>query len=109
MQKLHETYGNEPLLLSIPFRNQALILAPQDVHRDLEATPTRFSRASVEKRAAFAHLEPKESLISEGAARTDRRRFNEDALDSRFLEVNWSSSGNRNPTFSGCRETRLAG
>lgn len=83
MQKLRDSYGDGPLLLSVPVRNQALILSPDDVHRVLEETPSPFSPASYEKRAALAHLEPKASLISEGSKRAERRRFNEEALDSK--------------------------
>jgi len=83
MRKLRATYGDGPLLLRVPFRNQALILAPDHVHRVLDGTPSPFSPASAEKQAALAHLEPKASLISEGAERTERRRFNEEVLDSR--------------------------
>ncbi|MCB4823300.1 cytochrome P450 [Roseicella aerolata] len=83
MQKLRETYGDGPLMLRLPLRNQALILSPGDVQRVLEGTPHPFSPASAEKTAALAHLEPKASLISEGPERTERRRFNEEVLDSR--------------------------
>lgn len=80
MQHLRSRYGDGPLMLPIPFRSQAVILAPEHVHRVLEQTPEPFSPASSEKRAALSHLEPKGSLISHGETRADRRRFNEQVL-----------------------------
>lgn len=82
MQRLRARYGTGPLMLPIPGRPQALILAPEDVHRVLAETPEPFSPASAEKRAALAHLEPRVSLISEGPERAERRRFNDEVLDS---------------------------
>lgn len=83
MQGLRARYGEGPLLLRIPLRNQALILSPADARRVLEETPHPFSPASAEKRAALSHLEPKASLISEGTDRAERRRFNDEVLESR--------------------------
>ncbi|HVL55103.1 MAG TPA: cytochrome P450 [Burkholderiaceae bacterium] len=80
MQRLRARYGTAPLMLPLPVRNQAVILDPADVHRVLQQTPDPFSTASSEKRAALAHFEPKGALISEGADRQVRRRFNEDVL-----------------------------
>jgi len=40
------------------------------------------ARASSEKRAALSHFEPKGVLISHGSARADRRRFNDEVLES---------------------------
>jgi hypothetical protein len=54
LQKLREQYGDGPLLLRLPLRNQALILAPDDVHHVLDGTPVPFAAASAEKRAALA-------------------------------------------------------
>lgn len=82
MQTLRERYGDGPLLLAIPGRNQALILSAQDAQRVLRETPHPFSPASAEKRAALAHLEPRVSLISEGIDRKERKAFNDEVLDS---------------------------
>jgi cytochrome P450 len=82
LRGLRERYGDGPLLLRIPLRNQAVILSPADVRRVLQETPHPFSAASAEKRAALAHLEPKASLVSEGSDRDERRRFNDEVLDS---------------------------
>jgi cytochrome P450 len=96
MQRIRNRYGAGPLLLRLPGRTLGLILDPEHVHRVLAESPEPFTPASAEKRAALAHFEPKNVLISKGSERTDRRRYNEEALDSNrpvhrigeeFLEV----------------------
>lgn len=82
MQALRDAYGDGPLLLPIPLLSYAVILAPQHVHRVLAHSPEPFATASREKRAALSHFEPGGVLISHGAARADRRRFNEAVLDT---------------------------
>jgi cytochrome P450 len=82
MQRLRNTYGSGPLLLRIPMRSQALILSPEHVQRVLEHSPEPFATAGREKRAALSHFEPKMALISHGAERAERRRYNEAVLDS---------------------------
>jgi cytochrome P450 len=82
MQRLRRKYGAGPLMLRLPLRSQAVILAPEHVHRVLEQSPNPFDPASSEKRAALAHLEPKGALISHGEDRADRRRFNEQVLET---------------------------
>jgi len=83
MQRIRDSYGTGPLMLPVPLRAQAILLAPEHVHRVLEHSPEPFATASSEKRAALAHFEPKGVLISHGEARADRRRFNEAVLDHR--------------------------
>lgn len=80
LQRLRAKHGTAPLMLRLPVRNQAVILDPAHVHRILQETPSPFSPASSEKRAALSHFQPKSSLISKGAERTIRRQFNEDVL-----------------------------
>jgi len=82
MQKLRNKYGQGPLMLPLPIRKQAVVLAPEHVYRVLNETPEPFSPASSEKRAALSHFEPEGVLISQGPVRTERRRFNEDVLES---------------------------
>lgn len=82
MQRLRDAYGDGPLLLPNPFRPQALILSPDHVHRVLAESPEPFASASTEKRASLSHFQPKGSLISHGAERADRRRFNEAVLET---------------------------
>src|SRR4051812_7806275 len=58
MQRLRERYGDGPLLLRIPGRSQAVILAPEDVRHVLDGSPKPFAAASDEKRSALAHFQP---------------------------------------------------
>lgn len=81
MQKLHDKYGDGPLMLPLPIRKQAVLLAPEHVRRVLDESPEPFSAASSEKRAALSHFEPKGALISCGRERAERRRFNEEVLE----------------------------
>jgi cytochrome P450 len=81
MQKLRDKYAPGPLMLRIPGRHQAVILDPDHVLRVLNESPEPFATASDEKWAALAHFEPKGALISHGAERAERRRFNVEALD----------------------------
>lgn len=81
MQKLHDKYGDGPLMLPLPIRKQAVLLAPRHVRRVLDESPEPFSAASSEKRAALSHFEPKGALISCGRERAERRRFNEEVLE----------------------------
>lgn len=82
VQRLRAKYGSGPLLMKVPFRRQALILDSEHVHQVLDGTPEIFSTASMEKQAALSHFQPKGALISTGPERADRRRFNEQVLDS---------------------------
>jgi len=81
MQTLRNKYGSGPLMLPLPIRKQAVILAPEHVRRVLDESPEPFSAASSEKRAALSHFEPKGSLISECPHRSARRHFNENVLE----------------------------
>jgi cytochrome P450 len=82
MQGLRDRYGLGPLLLAIPGAPRALILSAEHVKRVLDESPEPFATDSTEKHAALAHFEPRGLLISRGAARTDRRRYNETVLES---------------------------
>ncbi len=82
MQQLRDKYHDGPLMLRLPFRSHALILSPAHVHRVLENSPEPFATATAEKHAALSHFEPKQALISHGCPRADRRRFNEQVLQS---------------------------
>jgi cytochrome P450 len=48
----------------------------------LAETPEPFAADSSEKQAALAHFQPEGVLISHGAARAERRRFNEAVLET---------------------------
>ncbi|MBY3485461.1 cytochrome P450 [Rhizobium laguerreae] len=82
MQRLVKKYGRAPLLLSIPFRPQLLILDPADVSTVLHCSPQPFATATWEKRAALAHFEPKNVLISDASRRAELRPIHEHALAS---------------------------
>ncbi len=83
IQRLRNKYGTGPLLLRTPpWWPYALILSPEHVHRVLNNSPEPFATASREKRSALSHFQPKGVLISHGSERADRRRFNEQVLDT---------------------------
>jgi len=82
LQRLRNRDGSGPLMLRVPGLDRAVILDPGHVRRIPQETPEPFSPASTVKRAALSHFEPRVALISEGAERADRRRFNERVLDS---------------------------
>jgi cytochrome P450 len=82
MQRLRRKYGRGPLMLRTPLRRQALILDPEHIRRVLDGSPEPFATASMEKRAALSHFEPRGALISHGTDRAERRRLNEEALEN---------------------------
>jgi len=82
LQSLRRKYGAGPLLLPIPGRTQAVILSPEHVHRVLQRAPEPFAPSTLEKHAALAHFEPNVSLISHPLERAERRRFNDEVLES---------------------------
>src|SRR3954470_15723639 len=82
MQRLRARYGEGPLLLAVPGRDIALVLDPAHVRRLLAESPEPFATANREKVAALSHFQPNGVLISHGAERAERRRFNEAVLDS---------------------------
>jgi len=84
MQALRRRYGSGPLLMQTPpGRTQALILSPDHVRRVLDGTPEPFAVDSWEKKSALSHFQPRGVLISHGAEREDRRRFNAEVLEER--------------------------
>src|SRR4051794_12769659 len=82
IQKLHARHPGGPLLLRLPFRRQALALAPEHVRKVLEQSPEPFAVASSEKRAALAHFEPGNVPVSHGPERSARRALHDRVLDS---------------------------
>lgn len=96
MTRLRERYGPGPVVLGLPFRQQALVLSRSDAQRVLAGTPEPFMAASSEKRAALSHFQPEGVLASHGEARAERRALNERVLQTacpvhglapRFIEV----------------------
>ncbi len=82
LARMRRKYGDGPLLLRIPFREQAVVLSPKHLRRVLAETPEPFASDSSEKVASLAHFQPEGVLISHGAERAERRRFNEAVLES---------------------------
>ncbi|MBZ0331708.1 cytochrome P450 [Halomonas sp. ANAO-440] len=83
LQKLNEKYGSGPLMLNTPnSKPMALILDPDDANRVLNETPEPFATAEWAKRKALEHFEPDMALVSHGPERAERRRFNEEVLQS---------------------------
>jgi cytochrome P450 len=82
VQRLRVSYGDGPLLLAVPGRSVLLLLTAAQVREVLEGGPEPFTPASSEKVAALAHFQPHGVLISRGAVREDRRRFNEAVLEA---------------------------
>ncbi|GAA0344664.1 cytochrome P450 [Streptomyces blastmyceticus] len=92
LDRLRERYGPGPVLVGVPGRQSLVLLSVEDVRRVLGETGASFTAANKEKSAALSHFEPDGVLITPGAARAQRRRFNEAALDypaaeHRFHEV----------------------
>jgi hypothetical protein len=81
VQQLRRKYGRGPLLLSIPGRSMALVLTADHLNRILAGAPEPFAPATLLKQSALDHFEPKVALASHGAARAERRDFNERALE----------------------------
>jgi hypothetical protein len=82
LQKIHEKYGDGPVLLRVLGRQHALVLSQESLRRVLKEAPVPFTPASDEKSAALKHFEPHVSLISEPGDRAVRRRVNDQALES---------------------------
>lgn len=83
LQQLNEKYGPGPLMLNTPdSRPMALILDPDHANRVLNETPEPFATAEWAKRKALEHFEPDMALVSHGPERAERRRFNEEVLQS---------------------------
>ena len=80
LQRARARYGRGPLVLHIPGRSIALLTGAQDAARVLAGSPEPFAPATTEKRAALQHFQPGGVLISDGAPRAARRRWNEDVL-----------------------------
>jgi Cytochrome P450 len=96
VRRLRSTYGDGPLLVRVPGRTLAIVLAADDVHRLLAETPEPFAAATGEKVGALTHFQPHAVLVSNPPLRSRRRALNEQALDShqpvhrhghRFVEV----------------------
>jgi cytochrome P450 len=81
LQRLRARYGAGPVQLRVPGRSLAVVLEPEHVRRILDGSPEPFAVANREKRWALRQFQPHGLLVSTGAERADRRRFNEAVLD----------------------------
>jgi cytochrome P450 len=81
LRQLRSTRGPGPVLLAVPGRDVAFVLAAEDVRRVLEESPEPFAPDTREKRSALGHFEPHGVLVSHGRERTERRAFNERVLE----------------------------
>ncbi len=79
--ELRRRYGDRPLHLRLPGRSVALALSPKAVGTVLAGTPSPFSPATQEKKAALGKFQPHGVLISEGSVRSARRELNEAVLE----------------------------
>ena len=80
--RLRRRYGDRPVRLRVPGRSLAIVLSGADTGRLLAHSPDPFTPATTEKRATLRHFQPHGVLISSGAARAERREFNETVLDT---------------------------
>ncbi|MEW5811911.1 MAG: cytochrome P450 [Actinomycetota bacterium] len=82
LHQLRRRFGPGPVVLEIPGRRVVVPLDPADVADVLRRSPSPFDPASWEKRHALAQFQPHAVLISRGAIRQERRRYNEAVLDT---------------------------
>jgi cytochrome P450 len=82
LQRLRDRYGSGPVRVKLPAKDLAVVLDPDDVHRILDGSPEPFAPDTTEKKAALGHFQPSGVLASAPEDRPDRRRFNEQALDT---------------------------
>ncbi|WP_043445629.1 cytochrome P450 [Arthrobacter sp. L77] len=82
VRAVHAKYPEGPLMLKVPIRKQAIVLAPGDANTVLAQSPEPFTPASSEKRAALSHFQPANVLITRGPLRTVRRALQEQVLDT---------------------------
>lgn len=81
-RRLRAEHGSGPLRIELPGRRLAVVLDPADVGRILEDSPDPFDPATREKKGALSPFQPHGVLISQGSIRSERRRLNEEALDT---------------------------
>src|SRR5690242_20115308 len=83
LQRLHDRYGDGPVLLRIPGRRLAIPFRPDDVRAVLDASPDPFALATTDKQASLRHFQPNGVLVTRGELRAPRRSVNEAVLDTR--------------------------
>lgn len=81
LDDLRERHGPGPVLVNAFGRTGLILLSADDARRMLAETGVSFTTANREKMAALSHFEPDAVLITPGAVKAERRRFNETAID----------------------------
>lgn len=83
LRGLRRRFGEDaPVVLRLPGRTVAVPLTAADAAAVLGGTPEPFTPANREKVGALGPFQPRGVLISRGAVRGERRRFNERVLDT---------------------------
>jgi cytochrome P450 len=82
MRGLRGKYGPDLLRLRVPGRSIAVVLSVADLRAVLLGSPEPYALANREKVAALTHFQPHGVLVSHGPVRAQRRRFNEEVLDT---------------------------
>ncbi len=81
LDDLRERHGPGPVLATAFGRTGLVLLSADDARRVLAGTGVSFTSANREKTASLSHFEPDAVLITSGALKVERRRFNEAVLD----------------------------
>jgi cytochrome P450 len=82
LQALRVRYGPGPVRIKLPAKELAVVLDPGDAQDILERSPVPFAADTTEKSEALGHFQPAGVLASSPEDRPDRRRFNEQALET---------------------------
>ncbi|MFL5865135.1 MAG: cytochrome P450 [Solirubrobacteraceae bacterium] len=82
LQRLHDRYGPGPVPLGLPGRSMAIVVSADHARSILHRTPHGFAADNREKRAALSRFEPHGVLVSSGPQREERRRYNEEILET---------------------------
>lgn len=82
VSRLRTEFGDGPVELALPGRTLVVVLDEDDANTILADTPERFTPANREKRGALRPFQPHGVLISDNAARKQRRPVNEAALEA---------------------------
>jgi cytochrome P450 len=81
LARLRDRHGPGPLRLRVPGRSVAVVLSAGHAGRLLQGAPEPFTPDNAEKHAALGKFQQHGALASRGAARAERRRYNEAVLE----------------------------
>ncbi|MBY4127589.1 cytochrome P450 [Rhodococcus fascians] len=82
VDELRAEFGRGPVELVLPGRKVVIVLDEDDAARIVDETPSSFTPANREKRAALRPFQPRGVLISDRPGRNYRRPVNEAALET---------------------------